>query len=57
MLMELSHPQLRTPMQINNATAHALLTNKNITKSTQGHVYALPLPKVPQRTGRISLQW
>ena len=27
-LIELGHPQPRTPMQTDNATAHALLTNK-----------------------------
>jgi hypothetical protein len=32
-LVELSHPQPRTQMQTNNATAHALLTNKIIPKA------------------------
>jgi hypothetical protein len=47
-LIELGHPQPRTPMQTDNATAHALLTNKNLTQSTQGHGYAFPLATVPQ---------
>jgi hypothetical protein len=32
-LKELGHPQTRTPMQTNNSTAHALLTNKIIPKA------------------------
>ena len=32
-LIELGHPQLRTPMQTDNATAHALLTNKILPKA------------------------
>jgi hypothetical protein len=32
-LVELGHPQPRTPMQTNNATAHALLTNKILPKA------------------------
>ncbi len=32
-LMELGHPQPCTPMQTNNATAHALLTNKILPKA------------------------
>jgi hypothetical protein len=32
-LVELSHPQPCTPMQTNNATAHALLTNKVLPKA------------------------
>ncbi len=32
-LIELSHPQPRTPMQTDNATAHALLTNKILPKA------------------------
>ncbi len=33
MLKELGHPQMRTPMQTNNSTAHALLTNKILPKA------------------------
>jgi hypothetical protein len=33
MLTELGHPQPRTPMQTNNAMAHALLTNKILPKA------------------------
>ncbi len=33
MLMELGHPQPRTPMQTNNATAHTMLTNKILPKA------------------------
>jgi hypothetical protein len=33
MLAELNRPQPRTPMQTNNATAHALLTNKILPKA------------------------
>ena len=33
MLIELGHPQPRTPMQTDNATAHALLTNKILPKA------------------------
>jgi hypothetical protein len=33
MLAELGHPQPCTPMQTNNATAHALLTNKILPKA------------------------
>jgi hypothetical protein len=32
-LKELSHPQPRTPMQTDNSTAHALLTNKILPKA------------------------
>ncbi len=32
-LIELGHPQPRTPIQIDNATAHALLTNKILPKA------------------------
>jgi hypothetical protein len=32
-LIELGHPQSRTPMQTDNATAHALLTNKILPKT------------------------
>jgi hypothetical protein len=32
-LIKLGHPQPRTPMQIDNATAHALLTNKILPKA------------------------
>jgi hypothetical protein len=32
-LAKLGHPQPRTPMQTNNATAHALLTNKILPKA------------------------
>jgi hypothetical protein len=32
-LTELGHPQPRTPMQTNNTTAHALLTNKILPKA------------------------
>ena len=32
-LIELGHPQPRTPMQIDNATAHALLKNKILPKA------------------------
>jgi hypothetical protein len=32
-LKELGHPQLRTPIQTNNSTAHALLTNKILPKT------------------------
>ncbi len=32
-LIELSHPQPRTPMQTDNATAHALLNNKILPKA------------------------
>jgi hypothetical protein len=32
-LIELGHPQLRTPIQTDNATAHALLTNKILPKA------------------------
>jgi hypothetical protein len=32
-LIELGHPQPRTPMQTDNATAHALLTNKILPKA------------------------
>jgi hypothetical protein len=31
-LKELGHPQPRTPIQTNNSTAHALLTNKILPK-------------------------
>ncbi len=33
MLIKLGHPQPRTPMQTDNATAHALLTNKILPKA------------------------
>jgi hypothetical protein len=33
MLEELGHPQMQTPMQTNNSTAHALLTNKILPKA------------------------
>jgi hypothetical protein len=33
MLTEFGHPQPHTPMQTNNATAHALLTNKILPKA------------------------
>ncbi len=33
MLMEISHPQPRTPMQANNKLAHALFTNKILPKA------------------------
>ncbi len=42
-LIELGRPQPRTPMQTDNATAHALLANKNLTQITQGHGHAVPL--------------
>ncbi len=32
-LEELEHPQLRTPIQTDNSTAHALLTNKILPKA------------------------
>ncbi len=32
-LIKLGHPQPRTPMQTDNATAHALLTNKSLPKA------------------------
>jgi hypothetical protein len=32
-LKEMGHPQMRTPIQTNNSTAHALLTNKNMPKA------------------------
>ncbi len=32
-LEELGHPQPRTPIQTNNSTAHALLTNKILPKA------------------------
>ena len=34
-LIELGHPQPHTPMQTDNATAHALLTNKNLRKALE----------------------
>ncbi len=47
-LIELGQPQPHTPMQTDNATAHALLTHQqNSTKSTQGHGHAFPLATVP----------
>jgi hypothetical protein len=55
MLVELGHPQPHTPMQTDNATAHALLTNKILPKSTKSHGYALPLAKMPQHTRLILL--
>ena len=33
MLIKLGHPQPRTPMQTDNATSHALLTNKILPKA------------------------
>jgi hypothetical protein len=33
MLEELGHPQMRTPMQTDNSTAYALLTNKILPKA------------------------
>ncbi len=54
-LIKLGHPQPRTPMQTDNATAHALLTNKNLTQSTQGHGHAFPLATVPQRPRTVPL--
>jgi hypothetical protein len=32
-LKEMGHPQMRTPIQTNNSTAHALLTNKIMPKA------------------------
>jgi hypothetical protein len=46
-LIELGHPQPRTPIQTDNTTAHALLTNKILPKSTQGHGHAFPLATMP----------
>jgi hypothetical protein len=37
-LMELGHPQPRTPMQTNNAMAHALLANKILPKALKATV-------------------
>jgi hypothetical protein len=54
-LIELGQPQPRTLMQTNNATAHTLLTNKNLTQSTQGHGHAFSLATVPQRPRTIPL--
>jgi hypothetical protein len=44
-LIKLGHPQPRTPMQIDNATAHALLTNKILPKALKAmnmHFHWLP---------------
>jgi hypothetical protein len=46
-LEELGHPQTRTPMQTNNSTAHALLTNIILPKGTQSHGYVIPLATMP----------
>jgi hypothetical protein len=54
-LIKLGHLQPRTPMQTDNARAHALITNKNLTQSTQGHRHAFPLATVPQRPRTIPL--
>jgi hypothetical protein len=34
-LEEMGHPQTRTPIQTNNSTAHALLTNKIMPKASK----------------------
>jgi hypothetical protein len=52
-LEELGHPQTQTPIQTDNSTVHALLTNKNPPKGAQSHGYAIPLAMMPWCTRPI----
>jgi hypothetical protein len=47
-LKELGHPQTQRPIQTDNSTAGALLTNKNPPKGAQSHGHAIPLAQVPR---------
>ena len=56
-LIELGHPQPRTPMQTDNATAHALLTNKNLPKALKAMDMRFRWLKCREAQGQFRYYW
>jgi hypothetical protein len=57
MLAELGHPQPRTPMQINNAMAHVLLTNKIQPKELKAMDMHFHWQRCRNAQGRFRYYW
>jgi hypothetical protein len=56
-LIELGHPQPRTPMQTDNATAHALLTNKILPKALKAMDMRFRWLKCREAQGQFRYYW
>ena len=56
-LIELGHPQPRTPMQTDNATAHALLTNKILPKALKALDMRFRWLKCQEAQGQFRYYW
>ena len=56
-LIKLGHPQPRTPMQTDNATAYTPLINKILHQSTHRHGHALPLAPVLRHSRPFHYYW
>ncbi len=54
---ELSHPQPHTPMQTNNAMAHALLTNKILPKALQAMAMRFHWLRCHNAHGQFGYYW
>ena len=56
-LKELGHPQTRTPMQTDNSTAHALLTNKILPKALKAMDMQFHWLRCPNAQGQFWCYW
>jgi hypothetical protein len=56
-LIKLGHPQPRTPMQTDNATAHALLTNKILPKALKAMDMRFRWLKCREAQGQFRYYW
>jgi hypothetical protein len=56
-LIELGHPQPRTPMQTDNSTAHALLTNKILPKALKAMDMRFRWLKCREAQGQFRYYW
>ena len=56
-LIKLGHPQPRTPMQTDNATAHALLTNKILPKALKAMNMRFRWLKCQEAQGQFRYYW
>jgi hypothetical protein len=57
MLKELGHPQTQTPMQTNNSTAHALLTNKILPKALKAMDMRFHWLRCREAQGQFRYYW
>ncbi len=56
-LKELGHPQTQTPMQTNNSTAHALLTNKILPKALKAMDMRFHWLRCREAQGQFRYYW